>query len=170
MAVELPPPYVLVGNSLGGIFTNIYARTYPEEVSGIVLVEAAHPDEPKKQNEGQKQSFVLSINNGLKSIERKFDQYKYSEEEKIDETINQVKNAGGFPQIPLAVVTGTKKMPFVPESNFELHLQFQKELLALSASSKHFVAAGSGHFPQVTEPGIVVAAINYVVGLAIDAE
>ncbi len=164
-AVELTSPYVLVGHSLGGIFTNLYARMYPEEVSGIVLVEAAHPDEPKKQKEVQQPNFVMAINNWLKSIEGKFDQYKYSEESKIDVTINQVKSAGSFPQIPLAVVTGTKKMPFVPENNFELHLQFQIELLTLSLNSKHYTAEGSGHFPQITEPEIVLAAIKDVVEL-----
>jgi pimeloyl-ACP methyl ester carboxylesterase len=164
--VDLSPPYVLVGHSLGGIFTNLYARMYPEEVSGIVLVEAAHPDEPKKQNELQQHNVVLAINNWLKSIERIFDKYKYSEDEKIDETINQVNNAPGFPQIPLAVVSGTKKMPFVPEHNFEIHLQFQKELVTLSSNSKHYTAEGSGHFPQITEPEIVLMAIKDVVEFA----
>jgi pimeloyl-ACP methyl ester carboxylesterase len=164
--VGLPSPYVLVCHSLGGIFANLYARMYPEEVSGIVLVEAAHPDEPKKQKEIQKNNLVMAINNGLKSIERIFDQYKYSEEENIDETINQVNNAGSFPQIPLAVVSGTKKMPFVPENNFGVHLQFQKELLSFSSNSKHYTAEESGHFPQLTEPEIVIAAIKDVVELA----
>ena len=161
--VDLSPPYVLVGHSLGGLFANLCARMYPEEVSGIVLVDAAHPDEPKKQNELQQQNFVLTINNWLKSIECIFDRYKYSEDEKIDETINQVNNAPNFPQIPLAVISGTKKMPFVPEKNFEIHFQFQKELATLSSNSKHYIAKGSGHFPQITEPEIVLAAIKDVV-------
>lgn len=91
---------------------------------------------------------------------------KYSEDEKIDETINQLNNARGFPQVPLVVVSGTKKMPFVPEKNFEVHLQFQKELAALSSNSKHYIAEGSGHFPQITEPEIVLAAIKDVVEFA----
>jgi pimeloyl-ACP methyl ester carboxylesterase len=31
------PPYVLVGASLGGIYTRAYQRRYPEEVAGLVL-------------------------------------------------------------------------------------------------------------------------------------
>jgi pimeloyl-ACP methyl ester carboxylesterase len=38
-------PYVLVGNSLGGANVQIYAYRYPDEVKGLVLVEAQREDE-----------------------------------------------------------------------------------------------------------------------------
>ena len=34
------PPYVLVGHSLGGLYMSLYARTYPEEVAGLILVDS----------------------------------------------------------------------------------------------------------------------------------
>ena len=37
-------PYILVGHSLGGELVRVFADQYPEEVAGIVLVDAAHPD------------------------------------------------------------------------------------------------------------------------------
>lgn len=37
-------PYILVGHSLGGLLTRVYANMYPDEVAGIVLVDATHPD------------------------------------------------------------------------------------------------------------------------------
>lgn len=36
----LPGPYVLVGHSLGGMYTRLFAMTYPDEVAGLVLVDA----------------------------------------------------------------------------------------------------------------------------------
>jgi pimeloyl-ACP methyl ester carboxylesterase len=36
-------PYVLVGHSIGGIYVRQFAADYPEEVVGMVLVDAAHP-------------------------------------------------------------------------------------------------------------------------------
>ncbi|MCZ7545251.1 MAG: alpha/beta hydrolase [Anaerolineae bacterium] len=37
----IPGPYVLVGHSLGGILTRIYASQYPDDVIGIALVDTA---------------------------------------------------------------------------------------------------------------------------------
>ncbi len=40
--VEIEPPYVLVGMSLSGLFSRLFAYHYPEEVVGMVLVDVAH--------------------------------------------------------------------------------------------------------------------------------
>jgi pimeloyl-ACP methyl ester carboxylesterase len=36
-------PYVLVGHSIGGIYVRQFAAEYPEDVVGMVLVDAGHP-------------------------------------------------------------------------------------------------------------------------------
>lgn len=41
-AAGLKPPYLLVGHSFGGFPARLYAGAYPDEVVGIVLVDAAH--------------------------------------------------------------------------------------------------------------------------------
>ena len=43
-AAGLPAPYVLVGHSIGGMYVQAYQRRYPEEVAGLVLVDAT-PEE-----------------------------------------------------------------------------------------------------------------------------
>ena len=37
-------PFVFVGHSIGGMFVLDYARRYPGEVSGMVLLDSAHPE------------------------------------------------------------------------------------------------------------------------------
>ena len=39
-AAEVPGPYVLAGHSQGGFMARLYASTYPDEVDGLVLVDA----------------------------------------------------------------------------------------------------------------------------------
>src|SRR5512135_726932 len=43
--LDLHPPYVLVAHSFGGMLSRFYAGLHPEEVAGMVLVDATHVDE-----------------------------------------------------------------------------------------------------------------------------
>jgi pimeloyl-ACP methyl ester carboxylesterase len=41
-AAQVPGPYVVAGHSLGGLLVRLYASTYPDEVAGLVLVDATN--------------------------------------------------------------------------------------------------------------------------------
>src|SRR5206468_7966256 len=41
IAAKEPAPYVLVGHSRGGLIARLFASTYPDDVSGLVLVDPA---------------------------------------------------------------------------------------------------------------------------------
>ena len=41
---EIDGPYVLVGQSFGGLYVRMFAARYPNEVAGMALVDASHPD------------------------------------------------------------------------------------------------------------------------------
>lgn len=45
---NVPGPYLLVGHSYGGLIVRVYNGMYPSEVAGMVLVDSAHEDEPKR--------------------------------------------------------------------------------------------------------------------------
>jgi pimeloyl-ACP methyl ester carboxylesterase len=45
VAARILPPYVLVGHAFGGFIARLYTRKYPDEVSGLVLIDANHEDE-----------------------------------------------------------------------------------------------------------------------------
>jgi pimeloyl-ACP methyl ester carboxylesterase len=42
---EIDPPYVLLGASFGGMLSYLYANQHPDEVVGMVLLDAMFPDE-----------------------------------------------------------------------------------------------------------------------------
>jgi pimeloyl-ACP methyl ester carboxylesterase len=44
-AADLRPPYLLAGHSYGGLVIRMFAHRYRDEVAGMVLVDASHPDQ-----------------------------------------------------------------------------------------------------------------------------
>jgi pimeloyl-ACP methyl ester carboxylesterase len=47
-AAGISPPYVVVGHSMGGYDVRVFAGLYRNEVAGMVLVDASHPDQEKR--------------------------------------------------------------------------------------------------------------------------
>ena len=43
-AANIPQPYVVVGHSYGGFSSRVFAGTYRDMVSGLVLLDTTHPD------------------------------------------------------------------------------------------------------------------------------
>jgi pimeloyl-ACP methyl ester carboxylesterase len=49
----IPPPYILVGHSFGGLTMPLFAARFPNEVAGVVLIDAVAPaewDPPSEQD------------------------------------------------------------------------------------------------------------------------
>jgi len=44
----VPPPYILVGHSMGGFDVRLYASLYRNELAGMVLVDSSHPEQRKR--------------------------------------------------------------------------------------------------------------------------
>lgn len=47
-AAGVAPPYVIVGHSMGGFDVRLYTSMYPQEVVGMILVDASHPDQENR--------------------------------------------------------------------------------------------------------------------------
>jgi len=47
-AASVPPPYVIVGHSMGGFNVRMYASMYRSDIVGMVLVDASHPDQENR--------------------------------------------------------------------------------------------------------------------------
>jgi pimeloyl-ACP methyl ester carboxylesterase len=45
------PPFVMVGHSLGGPYIMNFTRLYPQDVAGLVFVDASHPDQIERMKQ-----------------------------------------------------------------------------------------------------------------------
>lgn len=43
---NIKPPYILIGQSFGGLYMQLYAREYPDEVAGLLLMDSVTSDGP----------------------------------------------------------------------------------------------------------------------------
>lgn len=156
----LPAPYVLVGHSLGGLFANLFARLYPEETAGVLFVEATHPGDGEmlKKHENQ---LVRALGKLLALPQVLFQKNVHSELECADETAREVELAGPFPPVPVRVVTGglTPRSWLLSPAAIGAKRAHQQELARLSPLGEQLIAQESGHFPQLTQPRLVVAAL-----------
>lgn len=154
---NIHPPYIMVGHSLGGLYANLFARQYPNEIAGVVLLESSHPLD-LSINETQS-PFIRGINRMLGLFDPLSPGRKWNEVNFVEETVAQIDKASSFPDVPLTVVSGGKKPPMMPEHAMEIRKNNQLDLVRLSKQGKHITASRSGHFPQLTEPEVVIQAV-----------
>jgi pimeloyl-ACP methyl ester carboxylesterase len=58
VAADIPPPYLLVGQSSGGMSVRLFYYLHPDEVAGLVLVEPSH----EEQDEGFRMVSARELN------------------------------------------------------------------------------------------------------------
>jgi pimeloyl-ACP methyl ester carboxylesterase len=156
----LAPPYLLVGHSLGGLYANLFARLYPRETAGVLLLEATHPADHVvlKQHVPQ---LVRALANVLTLPRRLFQRNVEAELACVEDTVRELEAAGEFPAVPLRVVTGglSPKGWLDSPGAVAARRMHQQELARLSPLGEQVIAHRSGHFPQLTQPDLVLDAI-----------
>ena len=155
------PPYVLVGHSFGGLHANLFARLHPGEVAGVVFLEATAPEDIGVMKD--RQSATARALNGLLNALSSPDS---NDEVSVErETVEQIRSAPAFPDVPVLVLSGGQTPPGWASDPRSLALRDlnQEGLARLSPRGRRMVAPGSGHFPQMSEPQRVLEAISRVV-------
>jgi pimeloyl-ACP methyl ester carboxylesterase len=160
----LTPPYLLVGHSLGGLFVNLFARSFPSEIAGAVLLDATAPEDV-----GVMASYETGFQRwARRALDKVCAKNPLAETENVTRTVELVRAAAPFPALALIVVTGGKPAMAwaTPAAAREARAEHQRRLAALSPHGRQVIAERSGHFPQFTQPELVVQAVRDVLSLA----
>jgi pimeloyl-ACP methyl ester carboxylesterase len=163
----ISPPYVLVGASIGGFTVRLYASEHPEEVSGLVLVDASHPDRWERTRavlpaEAPTEPNVIKMMRGA-------DRLPNSEGLDIAQSAAIIRKTGGLGNKPLIVISHSLAAhnypdlsPVIEERVERVWQELQLDLVKLSSRSRHVMAQKAGHVVQTEEPQLVIDAIHDV--------
>src|SRR6266487_4109457 len=182
-------PYVLVGHSYGGLIMQLYASTYPQQVAGLVLVESVHADQfrypalhvgpiPPICQALAPFGIVRVLGFALlpsvaeyaptaqPAAKAQFNQTRFcqtasDEYAAWDESSAQVRAARpSLGHLPLVVLT--HGLPYLGPQGERDWQALQGNLAGLSSHSRYIIATRSGHFIQLEQPDLVIAAIKQV--------
>ena len=67
-AADIEPPYVIAGHSLGGIIARRFQARYPEDVSGMLLVDSSHEDQVRRLGDGPWYGFSRAASRQLRVL------------------------------------------------------------------------------------------------------
>jgi pimeloyl-ACP methyl ester carboxylesterase len=155
---HLNKPIVLVGHSLGDPFVLSFAKKYPQQVKGIVLIDGrpAGFSEACKQAGGQmcdipqlmKLALPLWVTaevNGLTETYRQHEQYTH------------------FPEIPVIVISATKPPMLSDDVFMRVWLEKQAELSKQFVKGTFIAVPNVGHYIHQEQPELIISEISKIV-------
>lgn len=152
----LKPPYVLVGHSLGGLYMQLFARSYPDEVKALVLVDAIYPRMVKKATDFPLLTRIAG--------QLAFSRTVWREIEMVDETGDMILAQPDIDDKPIVRLMNqplSSTAIAVDFGAFRMDDATRDAVRALYPKAKRIVA-DSSHQMALTSPDIVIAAIRQV--------
>ncbi len=159
----LPPPYVLVGHSLGGTYMKLFAKMYPTEVAGVVLVDARHSEFTQRCRQLGVPRLLYEPPEALLAL---LAPTPRAELEAAPLSLKQVRKGGVFPEVPLIVLTQSNAAQRWPAQLGKVWAASQRNLVKLSSLGRIKVLDDAGHNVHVDRPDVVVRAVLNVVRAA----
>ncbi|MGQ0646158.1 MAG: alpha/beta fold hydrolase [Gemmatimonadaceae bacterium] len=157
-------PFVLVGHSLGGAFVRIFAATHPNEVVGLVLVDAVH------EREFEAIAEILTSEQRAAGAGMRPVSPEGLDIEAVLRELRRIPRPTHYPTVvvargrPLAADEMPRSWTSDQRQRREaLRRELQEDLVRTATYGRLLVATASGHFVHHEEPELVVGAIRELV-------
>jgi len=155
----MPPPYVLVGHSLGGLYMQLFARQHPQEVAALILVDSTHPKQLEGVGAMENQSlWVRGLVGALVTGTAK------EELDLLAQTGEQVLSLPTLLDKPVFVLSASEPMKETSELA-RFANEKRADIARMYPGSKQ-VWVESGHAIPLEKPEAVVSAIRAALALA----
>lgn len=159
------PPYVLVGMSLGGTHVRVLTARHPDEVVGLVFVDAYMPDVRLPSGDELDPRVVADFRAGFEATTRSIEATEPIDwQASLDELA-----AASIAGRPVEVLSVPQEFRIAheyldPALQARLIAEWEAWVLALSpGQTRVTIAERSGHIIQVDRPDLVIAAVERVV-------
>jgi pimeloyl-ACP methyl ester carboxylesterase len=148
-ASQLPGPFVFVAHSYGGLIADLLARTRPDLVAGLVMVDPVS-------------EFLETV--GTPAQNAAWERDSMTPPEPGDETvlvgdaIAVVQNAPPLPRVPAIVLSSDKfaaPEALTPENYTLAQIHQANDMLAAALGTSNAVSNGSGHNMMLYQPKFV---------------
>jgi len=170
-AAGIETPFVLAAHSLGGAIARVYASAYPEDVSGMVLIEAYSEFIEALMTPEQWQALVtFNVDYGTDTV-NPIPGYGDMETIPYGSMNQELRDTAALGDLPLAVMShgvpfeiDTVPEAFTSAAQLEDFLTSANEQQAtLAPDGRYWVAETSGHYVHQDQPELVIEAIRQVV-------
>lgn len=155
----IQPPYVLVGHSLGGLYMQYFARNYPNEVAGLLLVDSTHwkQELPTSQKSSGPYTRYREVTLFMPWIMRR---------EILDSASagEQVQASPPAVTVPTIVLSSTRTLARETPASRAWAARLQDEIAAAFPGARHVRVVGSGHYIHHDHPQVVVDAARELAG------
>jgi pimeloyl-ACP methyl ester carboxylesterase len=157
-AAGVAPPYLLVGHSIGGLYQHAFARLYPQEVAGLLLIEPTHPQHWASMQ--REVPAIATLVRGMRSAA--FTATMRDEFDAQTSCLDTLPPSPASP--PPALLLRRSDWPAMEQGAFaEMASRLWEDWRRLAAVQRVERLPGSDHYLQRSQPDAVAAAIKGLV-------
>jgi pimeloyl-ACP methyl ester carboxylesterase len=153
---DVPGPYILLGASHGGLLADMYAASYPDEVAGMVLLDAPLPDTFEYEGRYLPRDDLPKPDDWKDSPERVDDLTTFRQAQALQ---------GNEPRIPVTYI-GAKRMelpPSYPRKEITAaERRLQRDFLKRFAPGR-LVLADSPHYMEPAIPKLIAREVTRLI-------
>jgi pimeloyl-ACP methyl ester carboxylesterase len=187
--LNLAPPYILVGHSLGGAYVRGFAVYYPEMLAGLVIIDPA--DFTETQLNKRKVHLELGLDNETidalyvkwenKRVENTLNSTIPLSVQEEAEVLNNLRktdfreiNESELPNIPVHILTGGRydtpprfrSTEFNDSLEFRIKMKYRVErwtdVIQSVDKGMLFYSSDAGHFVHYDDPELLISSIRIV--------
>ena len=171
-AANVPGPYVLAGHSFGGMVSRLYATTFPQQVAGLVSIDAQNADFAAAYKQFlTPEQYVSEVLEPAPPAGLDYPDYERLALVASAAQSSQAQADTPLRPMPFVVLSHSRDLqnPFGFPDNWpidELEHAFQQSqngLANLLPNARHVIAKRSGHYIQLDQPRLVTREIRWVV-------